>query len=144
MKNDLPDIAKAAARIRVTIEDAVHRFARKDRYSVGTELRDGAREVVRLTIQAWREPQRRLIRVRELSIAIDSLKLDLMLARDINAFRGDREAEAIGREIKSIGEQCGGWLKELHRKGQNDPGSSPVQRAQILSGHPASVQGANP
>lgn len=144
MKNDLPDIAKAAARIRATIEGAVGRFARKDRYSVGADLRDGSRQIVRLTIQAWREPQRRLLKVRELSAAIDNFKLDLMLATDVAAFRGDREAEAIGREVKSLGEQCGGWLKELHRKGQNGPASSPVQRAQILSDRPASNRGANP
>jgi hypothetical protein len=143
VKHDLPDIAKAAARIRATIDDAVGRFARKDRYSSGTDLRSRAREVVRLTIQAWREPQRRLFRVRELSVAIDELKLDLMLATDGNAFRSDREAAAIGLEVKSLGEQCGGWLKEVRRKGQNEPGNTPAQRAQILSGRPASGQGAN-
>lgn len=144
MMHDLPDIAKAAARIRRVIEEAVTRFPRKDRYSVGLDVRNRSREVVRLTIEAWRQPQRRLLKVRELSIAIDALKLDLMLATDINAFRGPSEAEALGREIKLLGEQCGGWLKELHRKGQNRTGKPPAERAQILSGHPASGQGANP
>ena len=97
MQHDLPDIAKAAARVRACIEESVGRFARKDRYSVGADLRNRAREVVRLSLLAWHEKQRRLLRVRELSAAIDELRIDLMLAQDTHAFRSDREVEAVGR-----------------------------------------------
>lgn len=40
MNSDLPQIAKAAARVRAVIEESVQRFARKNRYSVGTDLRN--------------------------------------------------------------------------------------------------------
>ncbi len=144
MYTDLPDIAKAAARARTVIEESVQRFARRNRYSVGADLRDVARQVVRLTLLAWHEPSRRALRIRELSSASDGLKLDLQLAKDVNAFRHDREFEMVGRLVKGLGAQCGGWLsKELERKGQNGRGQqSRAQRAPILSGRPASAPGA--
>ena len=146
MDHELPDIAKAAARIRAVIEQSVQRFARKDRYSSGADLRNIAREIVRLTLLAWREPSRRTLRIRELSVAIDGLKIDLQLAKDVHAFRSDREFEMVGRLVKGLGAQCGGWLnKELERQGQNGRGTkTPAQRTRILSGRSASPQGANP
>lgn len=112
---------------------------------MGADLRNRAREVVRLALVAWNESQRRLIRVRELSTAIDGLKLDMQLAKDVSAFRSNREFEAIGRQVIDLGKQCGGWLKELHNRGQDGQGrKSPAQRAQTLSGRSASDQGANP
>lgn len=145
MNHALPDIARTAARIRAILEQSVQRFPRKDRYGSGADLRNGAREVVRLALVAWNEPQRRLMRVRELSTAIDGLKLDMQLAKDVNAFRSNREFEAIGRQIVDLGKQCGGWLKELHNKGQDGQGrKASVQRAPTLSGRSASDHGANP
>lgn len=143
--NDLPQIAKAAARVRAVLEESVHRFARKDRYSVGADLRNRAREVVRITLLAWREKHRRLLRVRELSIAIDGLKLDMQLAKDVSAFRSNAEFEMVGRLIVDLGKRCGGWLRELERESQNGQGrKTPAQRAPILSGRLASSSGANP
>ena len=145
MKHALPDIARTAARIRAILEETVQRFPRKDRYCVGSDLRNRAREVVRLALGAWNEPQRRLIRVRELSTAIDALKLDMQLAKDVNAFRSNAQFEMISRQIIDLGRQCGGWLKELLNKGQNgQTRKDAAQRASTLSGRYASDQGANP
>jgi hypothetical protein len=143
MARDLPRIALAAQRVRAALEQSVGRFARKDRYSVGADLRNASREVVRRVFIAWRDRQRQLIRVRELSKAIDDLKLEMMLAKDVSAFRSDAEFEAVARLVSDLGGQCGGWLKELSRQGQNGQGKPPGQRAQILSSRDASRE-ANP
>jgi hypothetical protein len=143
MRHALPDIALAAQRVRAALELSVRRFARLDRYSVGVELRNDAREVVRRTFTAWHDKQRQLIRVRELSVAIDALKIDMMLAKDISAFRSDGEFEAVAGAVRDLGKQCGGWLKELSRKGQSGQGKPPGQRAQILSSRDAPQPGAN-
>lgn len=143
MSRELPRIAKAAAQIRAALEESVSRFARKNRYSVGTDLRNAAREVCRRTFIAWRDRQRQLIQVRELSVSIDDLKLEMMLAKDVGAFRSDQEFEAVARLVTDLGRQCGGWLKELSRAGQNGKGNPPGQRAPILSSRDTS-QGVNP
>lgn len=49
MNDELPDIAKRAARVAAAIEEAVTRFSRKHRYSAGADLRAAARHVVRCT-----------------------------------------------------------------------------------------------
>jgi len=144
VRSELPPIAKAAARIRATIEESVNRFARVHRYSVGADLRDRARVVVRCSLTAWRDRQRQLFRARELSQAIDDLKTDLMLAQDVSAFRSGNEFEDRARMVRDLGRQCGGWLKELEKKGQNVAVNPPRQRAHALSGRSASVAaGAN-
>src|ERR1700733_15365936 len=111
MRRDLPRIAMAAQRVRATIEDSVGRFARKHRYCVGADLRSAAREVCRRTFIAWRDRQRQLIRVRELSTAVDDLKLEMMLAKDVSAFRSDAEFEAVARLVSDLGGQRGAWRK---------------------------------
>jgi hypothetical protein len=143
VRHDLPAIAKAAQRSRAAIEESVSRFARVHRYSVGTDLRNAAREVVRRTFLAWRDRSRQLILVRELSTAIDDLKLDMMLGKDVNAFRSSAEFEMLARIVSDLGRQCGGWLKDLQAKGQNGQGKSPGQRAIVLSARNASEAGAN-
>jgi hypothetical protein len=146
VNRQLPDIARAAQRVRASIEDSVGRFARRHRYSVGADLRNAAREVARCTFLAWRDRNRQFIRVRELSTAVDNLKLEMMLAKDVSAFRSDAEFEAVARLVSDLGRQVGGWLKALHNKGQNAQGGtgSPAQRASILSSHAASHQEAAP
>jgi hypothetical protein len=144
VRHDLPAIAKAAARVRAAIEESVNRFARVHRYSVGADLRNFARQVARLTFIAWRERHRQLARVRELSAAIDDLKLDMMLAKDVEAFRSMNEFEDRARLVSDLGKQCGGWLKGLEKKGRNVAGNPPQQRTRVLSDRSASHPGANP
>lgn len=121
----------------------MNRFPRTHRYSVGADLRNGARQVARLTFIAWRDRQHQLSRVRELSVAIDDLKLEMMLAKDVHAFRSMNEFEDRARIVSDLGKQCGGWLKGLEKKGQNAAAIVPQQRALALSDRSASVQGAN-
>lgn len=142
MRNDLPAIAKSAARVRAVMEESVNRFNRTHRYSIGNDLRNAARNVARCTFAAWRDRSNQLTKVRELSTAIDELKLEMMLAKDVSAFRSFREFEAIARLVSDLGKQVGGWLKALQIKGQNAQAQHPAQRASILSAHAAS-QGAN-
>jgi hypothetical protein len=144
VRQDLPAIAKAAARVRAAIEESVNRFARINRYSVGADLRNAARQVARLTFIAWRDRKQQLGRVRELSTAIDDLKLEMMLAKDVNAFRSMNEFEDRARLVSDVGKMCGGWLKELEKKGQNVSGNTPRQSAHALSDHSASDSGVNP
>ena len=50
MKDELPAIAKTAQRVRVVLEESVNRFNRQHRYTVGVDLRNAARDVVRCTL----------------------------------------------------------------------------------------------
>lgn len=138
MKRELPEIARLAMRALAGIEEAVTRFPRRHKYLVGADLRSHAMEVARCVHRAWRERARQLQRVHELSEAVDQLKLTLQLCDAVKAFRSFGEFEVIARLVSDLGRQCGGWLKQLHAKGQNDRArNAPDQRAPILSSQAA-------
>lgn len=144
LHHSLPPIAKAALRIRVMIEGAVSRFARSHRYLSGSDLRIAAKAVVMAVRRAWTEPEHRLERVRELAGTIDALKEELQLSQGVRAFGSFREFEAIAKEVNALGRQCGGWLRQLHSKGQNSPAHGPAERARTLSSRDAPLAGASP
>ncbi|MDE2103243.1 MAG: four helix bundle protein [Patescibacteria group bacterium] len=133
MNRRLPPIAKAARRVLMAIEEAVTRFPRRHKYTIGADLRRDAMKVARAIHRAWRDRAQQLERVGELATAMDELKLSMQLGKDVNAFGSFGEFEALVRLIVDLGKQVGGWLKALHSKGQNDEARAPRQRAQILS-----------
>lgn len=147
MQQNLPTIWKQANLVAVQIRQAVvERFARLYRYDIGIELIANSRAVVRATRIALRDRSSyRRGKIQALSDAIDELKDSMQHAGELGAFASTREFEAIAREIRRLGQQCGGWLNEQAGKGQSGPASSIVarQRAQTLSARDAS-QGANP
>lgn len=138
MSRELPPIAKVAMRVLAAIEDATSRFPRRHRYVLGSDLRNQAMEVARAAHRAWRAGRDPLPQVIELAEAIDNLKLSLQLGDAVHAFRSKAEFEAIARLVSGLGQQCGGWQRNLRNKGQNVPGNPPAQRAQTLSVQPAS------
>jgi hypothetical protein len=145
MRTNLPPIWLMAQRVRMAVEQAVKRFKVCDRHHSGADLRRDARLSVRLVRKAWLSstPHRRRELAREFSDAVDDLKDSMQLAKDVGAFRSFGEFEALARLVTSLGQQCGGWLKELYSKGQNGQAASPAQRAPTLSSRTA-PQGAQP
>ncbi len=86
MATELPRIAKVADSVLVMVEQAVRTFPRYHKYAIGADLRREAMRVFRAVDRAWREPQRRVMRLRELSLAIDDLRLTLQAAMKVDAF----------------------------------------------------------
>ncbi len=127
----------------MVIEEAVTRFPRRHRYTLGADVRRDAMQVNRCVHRAWRDRSQQFARVRELALAMDDLKFTLQLGKDVNAFGSFGEFELIAELASDLGRQIGGWLKALRNPGQNAGEGSHAQRAPILSSHPAS-QEANP
>lgn len=146
MRENLPPIWKQARRVLAMVRQAVvERFSRLYRYELGVELIKNARAAVRAARRAALDStSRRRQKIQELSDAIDELKDSMQEAEDMGSFASIAEFEAIAREIRSLGQQCGGWLKEPFGKDQNVPAGLPAgQRVQTLSARDAS-QGVNP
>lgn len=139
MATELPDIARTADRMMVMVEQAVRTFPRYHKYAIGADIRRDAMKVFRCVDRAWHQADRRVLRLRELSFAVDDLRLTMQVAQRIEAFRSFGQFEAIAREVTSLGKQCGGWLNQLQGKGQNGPAPA-GQRAQILSARSASAE----
>ncbi len=145
MSDELPAIAKDAARVAACIEQAVTRFPVKFRHSTGNDVRAAARHVVRCVHLAWYTRGRiKLQRVHELSEAVDNLKIEINIADLVKAWGSNGQLEAVSRLVRSLGMQVGGWLNDLYSKGQNAAAVGQPQRAQTLSSRDASRKGANP
>jgi hypothetical protein len=145
MSFELPPIVKLAHRVRLDIEQAVRRFSRYHKYAIGADLRRQASEVLRIANHAWRDRENQLAHADRLSFAIDDLRFSAQLAKDDRAFASFGQFELIANALHELGQQCGGWQRELRRRSQNAAidRSSP-QRAQILSAHGAQPSsGAN-
>jgi hypothetical protein len=143
VRSELPQIVKDAQRMRAALEQAFTRMPRRYKYKIGTDLCATAKTIVFCGMSAWREPELRLEFAQQLDRQVRMLKLDLQLAKDVNAFGSWSEFEAIARLVESIGRQSGGWLRGLKPKGQNVP-AMPAQRAQKLSSRSASGTEASP
>jgi hypothetical protein len=127
-----PPIVKLSEQVLVAIEEAVLRFPRSHKYTIGSDLRREAATVARHAHRAWRDASRRGDWISKLVWAVDDLKLSVQIAQQLRVFRSFAQFEAIARTVSDLGRQCGGWQKQ-HQKGQNDQSRSTDRRAQILS-----------
>jgi hypothetical protein len=144
MSFSLPPVVKVAEQLRREIELAVRRFARYHKYTTGTDLRVAAKKVVALTHRAWRDRARQREWLAELVWAVDEIKLELQLGREVKAFASGRQFVMLVRIAADLGKQVGGWNKQQHPKGQNRASVAAPERAQILSARAASNVEAQP
>jgi hypothetical protein len=144
MSFSLPPVVKLAEQLRREIELAVRHFARYHKYTTGTDLRGHAKSVVALAHRAWRDRARQGQWLEQLVWAVDELKLELQLGREVRAFASGRQFAMLARLSVDLGKQVGGWNKRHHPKGQNSNPAADPERAQILSARAASQREAHP
>lgn len=112
-------IYKATYDLCLHFERVVHGFARYHKYSLGTDLRDGARRILKLVVRAnaRRDKASVLLQIRE---EVEQLKVLLRLGNDVKAFSNFNSFEhAIGLVV-DIAKQNEGWLKSQRTgRGQN-------------------------
>src|SRR5258708_7244272 len=112
-------IYKAAYDLCLYFEQVVRNFSRYQKYSLGQDLRDGARRVLKLIVRAngRREKGRVLLQVRE---ELEELKVLLRLCHDGQAFPNFKTFEHAIRLVTGIARQNEGWLKSQQRgRGQS-------------------------
>jgi hypothetical protein len=146
MAHSLPPIDALAKRLMREVYQATDGFSRAHRYGVGEDLRRDARVLPRLCNRAWRDRPRQRHWTEQLVWAIDEVKIGLQLAKELHAFRGLRQFEALIRLAEDLGRQAGAWKRaQQHPKGQSSPAAvPPAGRAQTLSTRAASASaGAN-
>ena len=104
-------IWRDAVRLVVLIEEAVRRFPRYHKYALGSDLRRQALGVCRLIIRANNARQRRDQQIERLVLAVEDLKVQIQLAKEVKAFASFSEFEQAARLAVSLGRQSGGWWK---------------------------------
>jgi len=112
-------IYKASYDLCLYLEQVVHGFARYQKYTLGADLRDGARRVLKLIVRAnaRREKASVLLEVRE---ELEQLKVVLRLCHDVKAFASFKSFEHASAQVVAIARQNEGWLRSQCRShGQN-------------------------
>ncbi len=91
-------------------EQWVRNFSRYHQYSLGADLRDGARRVLKLVVRAnsRRDKAPVLLTMRE---ELEELKLLLRLALDVKAFPNFNSFGHAIELVTEIAKQTEGWLK---------------------------------
>jgi 23S rRNA-intervening sequence protein len=112
-------IYKASYDLCLYLEQIVRNFSRYHKYTVGTDLRDGARRVLRLIVRAnaRRDKPPVLLEVRE---EVEELKVLLRLCHDVKAFANFNSFEHAITLVTEIAKQNEGWLKSQGH-GRNRP-----------------------
>jgi hypothetical protein len=116
-----PPIYKKAYDLCLYLEQVVCNFSRYHKYSLGQDLRDGARHALRLVVRANARRARGPVLL-ELREEMEELKVLLRLCHDAKAFANFNAFEhAIGC-VTEIAKQNEGWLKSQQPgRGQNRP-----------------------
>jgi len=102
------------------VEKAVRHFPRYHKYSLGTDLRQQAMGICRLIIRAYNSDNNQQSQIKRLGLAVDDIKVQIQLAKELEAFRHFREFQQIVELAVSVGRQSGGWRRHLEgRNSQN-------------------------
>ena len=107
-------IYKASYDLCVYLEEVVRKFSRYHKYGLGTELRAGAREVLRLVVRANARRDKAPV-LPELREAIEDLKVLVRLGHDTKAFPSFGAFEQAIGQVVTIAKQNEGWLKHTTR-----------------------------
>jgi 23S rRNA-intervening sequence protein len=103
-------IYKAAYDLCLYFEQVVRNFPRYHKYSIGQDLRDGARRTLRLIVRANARRDKALVLL-EIREEVEELKVLLRLCHDAKGFANFQSFEhAIGLVV-NIARQNEGWLK---------------------------------
>ncbi len=100
-----------ATRLLRLVEEAVRRFPRYHKYTLGSDLRHQAMGVCRLILRAWHARDDRARQIERLVLAVDDLKLMVQLGKEIGAFASFSEFQVIAELAVALGRQSGGWRR---------------------------------
>ena len=103
-------IYKATYDLCLYLEQVVRGFSRYHKYTLGTDLRDGARRVLKLIVRANARHDKApvLLEVRE---EVEQLKVVLRLGQDVKAFPNFNAFEHAITQVVAIAKQNEGWLR---------------------------------
>ena len=103
-KNDIP-IWRDASQLLLETERAVRHFTRYHKYTLGTEMRQQAMKICQLVSRAWRDKAHTADILPRLVLAVDDLKIQLQLGRELQAFRNFAEFEQLAGLAVRVGKQ---------------------------------------
>ena len=124
-------IYKAAMDLGVYLEGMARNFSRYHKYTIGQELRNLAREIIKLIIRA-NSTREKTDTLSELVIQCEMLKTMLFFAKETKAIQSFKAFQHASSLAVMLCRQSEGWLKSS-RKG---PNRQPPDRKRGSAGAP--------
>ncbi|NVK32586.1 MAG: hypothetical protein HWE20_16405 [Gammaproteobacteria bacterium] len=112
-------IYHATHMLSVAVEEAVRRFSRYHKYTLGSDLRRLSARCHSAVSHAILRPERRLKMVVRASYWADEIKFTLQRAKDCHAFARFAVFEQLAAAIVDVIRQLTRWHDKLQRHGQN-------------------------
>jgi len=104
------EIYKSAFDLTKSVEEAVMKFPRYHKYTLGSELRDLSYKVIVLIIRVNNVINKKSL-LDEMLINLEEMKIILHLLKEFKAFPSFNSFETCVRCLDSVIRQCSGWLK---------------------------------
>ncbi len=121
-------IYKAAFDLNVYVETIVRGFSRYHKYTLGTELRNRAREIVKLIVHA-NNSQEKLPTLCILREELEQLKLTTRLCKEVKAFHNFQSFQVAINHVITISKQTEGWIKSRSEQETGQGQNSEFDRA---------------
>jgi hypothetical protein len=108
-------IYKKAMDLAVYVENVVKGFSRYHKYSIGADLRQLSRELVRLIISANNSADK-LATLLTLRDTIEQLKVTIRICKEVKAFRSFSSFQYAAEAAVNISRQSEGWIKSAQQR----------------------------
>lgn len=109
-------IYREAFKFLIFCEQTVRNFSRYHKYTHGSDLRNAAREAVKLIIRANNSRPKGPV-LEDLRITLEEIKLIIRICKEVKAFHNFKSFETAINQVTNISRQAEGWLKhETGRK----------------------------
>ena len=109
-------IYKKAMDMAVYVEQVVKGFSKYHKYTIGADLRNLTREVVRLIISAnSKADQERRAALLQLRDTTEQVKVTIRICKEVKAFRNFNSFQYVAGLAVNIGRQCEGWIRSVQK-----------------------------
>ena len=108
-------IYRAAFDLSTHIEKIVRSFSRYHKYTLGSDLRDCCRDILKQVIEANNSPNREQVLL-ELRRSLEWFKVLARLCHESGGFASTRSYLHVSEQVVRISKQNEGWLKQTKKK----------------------------
>ncbi len=102
-------IFREALKLNLYLEDAVRNFPKYEKYGIGFELRENAREILYSISFVYLEKENLAENIQIVRKEIEKMKTKIYLAKELKALRDFKQFELLSKMAYNLGLQAGGW-----------------------------------
>ena len=128
-------IYKEAFDLALYFEKTVRSMSRYDKYTLGTDLRNLSRDVLKL-IQRANSEEDRIGTLKEVRARVEELKAVLRLAREAGAIQRANSYEFAAGKVVNIGRQNEGWISSQAKRGRPESRTPRPEKTQADASEP--------